>query len=417
MNQFPDRGMASEHSESNAPSTESLIKFLDGTNTLDGLDHQTLADIVEKSSVLQVSFGDVLVNEGQKGDGIFFLISGRLEVYKESGEGDRRKIATIGPGSAVGEMAMIDGLPASATVQAAGPSSLMHLSEASLNDLAVDSPTAFVALVRRIARQTSLNLRQTTLSLSRYLRRTADLTEALHHSLESTRSKDQFFATMSHDLRTPLNAILGYSELVEEEMTEHNRLENPDDLRRIQVAGRHMLVLINNFLDVSKMEAGKMQLHLETFPLTDMVNETTGMVQALAQVHNNRFEVQGHYDMDMTADVTKVRQSLINLLGNAFKFTRNGEVKLVVRHDPSNDTVIFEVSDTGIGMTSAELTQLFQSYSPSNTADAGHMGSSGLGLFASQSFCRMMGGRISVDSVHGEGSTFTMTLPRVVKAG
>ena len=398
-------------------SPEELIGFLDKTNTLGGLDKDLLHEIILHSRIFKALFGEVLVTEGERGDGIFFLISGSLEVFKESGEGERRKIASLGPGSAVGEMAMIDGLPSSATVQVADAATVIHLSELSLNQLAVTSPTAFVALLRRVARQTSMNLRQTTLSLSRYLQRTADLTEALHHSLESTRNKDQFFATMSHDLRTPLNAILGYSELVEEEMLENSRVENPDDLRRIQVAGRHMLDLINNFLDVSKMEAGKMQLHLETFPLADMVNETTAMVHALAQVHNNHFEVRGDYDLQMTADVTKIRQSLINLLGNAFKFTRNGEVSLIVRHNVESDMIVFEVQDTGVGMSSSQMTNLFQSFSQSNTVDAGKMGSSGLGLFASQSFCRMMGGRITVDSVAGEGSTFTMTLPRVVRAG
>jgi len=400
-----------------AMAVSEIQSFLLQTQVLRGFDAALLGEIARFSTPLKASFGKVLVSEDQPGDGIYFLVKGHLEVFKESGEGERRKIATLAPGSTAGEMAMIDGLPASATVQVGEPSWLIHLSEAGLNQLAETSPAAFIALIRRVARQTSLNLRQTTLALSRYLQRTADLTEALHQALESTRNKTQFFATMSHELRTPLNAILGYSELVEEEMMETNRLENPDDLRRIQVAGRHMLDLINNILDVSKIEAGKMTLHLETFSVKDLIAETTAMVHALAQVHGNRFEVHGIQDLEMTADQTKIRQSIINLLGNAFKYTRQGKVALSVRWDEEADRVIFQVSDTGVGMSSSQMATLFQSYTTANTKDAGRMGSSGLGLFASQCFCRMMGGRITVDSQPGKGSTFTIAIPRVVAPG
>lgn len=393
---------------------EVSAKHLQEMHSLHELGSGDLMAIAHHATAFRAPFADVLVREGEKGDSLFFLVSGQLEVFKESGEGERRKIASMGPGSTIGEMAIIDGLPASATVQVAQEALLIQLSETALNKLAENEPAAFVALLRRVAKQTSMNLRHTTLSLSRYLQRTADLTEALHVALESTRNKNQFFATMSHELRTPLNAILGYSELVEEEMAESNRLENPDDLRRIQVAGRHMLDLINNFLDVSKMEAGKMLLHLETFSLKDVIHETTSMVHALAQVQGNQFEVRGNADLQMTADATKLRQSIINLLGNAFKFTRNGTVVLSVRWEEAKDMVIFEVSDTGVGMSSAQMANLFQSFNSSSNAESSRMGSSGLGLFASQSFCRMMGGKILVESVVGEGSTFTMEIPRVV---
>jgi len=395
---------------------ETLVSYLKSTVTLGELDYGVLSEIAEHARTVRAPYGEVLVAEGQRGDGMYLLVAGRLEVFKESGEGERRKIASLGPGATVGEMSIIDGLPASATVQVTEPALMVHLSEVGLNEMAAASPAAFVKLLRRVARQTSMNLRHTTLALSRYLQRTADLTEALHQALEHGRNKTEFFATISHDLRTPLNAILGYSEMVEEEMMATNRLENPDDLRRIQVAGRHMLDLINNLMDVSKIEAGKMSLHLETFSLQEMVQETTAMVQALASVHRNTFEVDNRADISMTADPTKVRQALINLLGNAFKFTKDGDVTLTVRHDEKKDLVVFEVCDTGMGMTTDQMTRLFQSFSQPNAIDAGRMGSTGLGLFTSQSFCRMMGGRIVVDSVRDEGSTFTMTLPRVVSS-
>ena len=413
MNSSGPNGSASHPERSR--DFETLVSYLKSTVTLGELDHEVLAQIAVHAKILHAPIGEVLASEGRRGDGMYLLIAGRLEVFKESGDGERRKIASLGPGATVGEMSIIDGLPASATVHVTEQALLVHLSEAGLNRMAASSPAAFVKLLRRVARQTSMNLRHTTLALSRYLQRTADLTEALHQALEQGRNKTEFFATISHDLRTPLNAILGYSELVEEEMMANNRVENPDDLQRIQVAGRHMLDLINNLMDVSKLEAGKMNLHLETFPLKEMVQETTAMVHALAAVHRNRFMINNRADVSMTADPTKVRQALINLLGNAFKFTKDGEVTLTVQCNSDNDTVIFEVRDSGMGMTTDQMTRLFQSFSQPNAIDAGRMGSTGLGLFTSQSFCRMMGGRITVDSVRDEGSTFTMTLPRVVQ--
>ena len=216
---------------------------------------------------------------------------------------------------------------------------------------------------------------------------------------------------MSHELRTPLNAIIGYSEMLQEEAEEIGEEAFIPDLQKVNAAGKHLLGLINDILDLSKIEAGRMDLFVETFEVGQLVRDVEAIVQPLVEKNGNTLVVTCPDDIGaMQADQTKVRQALFNLLSNAAKFTDHGTISLTVQREP-DDWLTFAVSDTGIGMTEEQLGRLFEAFSQAEASTRSKYGGTGLGLAISRHFCRLMGGDLTVESVYGEGSTFTVRLP------
>jgi DNA-binding response OmpR family regulator/two-component sensor histidine kinase len=225
---------------------------------------------------------------------------------------------------------------------------------------------------------------------------------------------------MSHELRTPLNAIIGYSEMLEEEAQDAGQRDFVPDLQKIQAAGKHLLELINTVLDLSKIEAGKMELYLETFDVAEMIPGVVAVVQPLVVRNANTLEVRCDDHVGrMRADLTKLRQMLLNLLSNACKFTQGGTICLEVARDMTSqqdggDSVIFTVRDTGIGMTPEQLAKIFQPFTQADANTTRQFGGTGLGLTITQRFCRMMGGDVSVQSARGLGTTFIIRIPAEV---
>ena len=231
---------------------------------------------------------------------------------------------------------------------------------------------------------------------------------------QASRTKSAFLANMSHELRTPMNAIIGYSEMLMEEVEEMEPDEARADLGKIHAAGKHLLSLINDVLDLSKIEAGRMTLHLEDFEVATLVKEVVGTIQPLVAKNGNQLSVSVAPGCGtMRADLTKTRQTLLNLLSNASKFTEKGLVELAVSSDER--LVRFEVRDTGIGMTPDQLGRLFEAFVQADSSTTRKYGGTGLGLAISRRFCRMMGGDVLVRSEPGKGSIFTVELPRVVE--
>ncbi|MBI5033148.1 MAG: response regulator [Chloroflexi bacterium] len=233
----------------------------------------------------------------------------------------------------------------------------------------------------------------------------------------ANQAKSAFLANMSHELRTPLNAIIGYSEMLQEQAQDEERPEFIPDLERINSAGKHLLGLINAVLDLSKIEAGKMDLYLETFAVSKLVQDVADVIKPLIDRNSNTLQVRCLDEVGvMHADLTKVRQSIFNLLSNASKFTEHGVISLDVtrEHVDGIDWVNLKVSDTGIGMTPEQLDKLFKEFSQADASTSRKYGGTGLGLALSRRFCRMMGGDIFVESEYDKGSTFTIHLPAQV---
>jgi signal transduction histidine kinase len=242
----------------------------------------------------------------------------------------------------------------------------------------------------------------------------AALQEANGQLAEASEHKSQFLANMSHELRTPLNAIIGYSEMLQEEAEDLDQQSLILDLRKVNAAGRHLLGLINNILDFSKIEAGRMDLFVESFEVGQLVHDVEAIVQPLVEKNGNALVVACPEDIGaIQADLTKVRQALFNLLSNAAKFTDQGTITLTVKREP-DDWLTFAITDTGIGMTEEQLSRLFEAFSQAEASTRSRYGGTGLGLAISRHFCRLMGGDLTVESVYGEGSTFTARLPVAV---
>ena len=234
----------------------------------------------------------------------------------------------------------------------------------------------------------------------------------------ASRHKSQFLASMSHELRTPLNAIIGITEMLFEDARDFKRDEELEPLERVLRAARHLLALINDILDLSKIEAGRMELQLESFPLPPLIEEVARTIEPAAAKNRNRIVIDCPDDLGtLHADQTRFRQTLLNLVSNASKFTESGVVTIAAQSNhEGRDWVTVAVTDTGIGMTEEQIGRLFQEFSQADASTTRKYGGTGLGLAISRHFCRMMGGDITVKSRPGEGSTFTIRLPRIVES-
>jgi PAS domain S-box-containing protein len=234
----------------------------------------------------------------------------------------------------------------------------------------------------------------------------------------ATRAKSAFLANMSHELRTPMNAILGYSEMLMEDAEDQGQEDFIPDLQKIHTAGKHLLGLINEILDLSKIEAGKMDLFLESFDVAGMINDVASTLKPLVEKNANTLQVHLAPDLGtMHADLTKVRQSLFNLLSNASKFTQNGTISLDAAPVVKDGArwIAFRVVDTGIGMTPKQIDKLFQPFVQADASTSRKYGGTGLGMTITQHFTKMMGGEISVASEPMAGTAFTVLLPTEVK--
>ncbi len=257
---------------------------------------------------------------------------------------------------------------------------------------------------------------------------TADAESARRLADAANQAKSRFLANVSHELRTPLNAIIGYSEMLQEEAPEHGAEGLKPDLRRIETAARHQLALINDILDLSRIEAGKQTFQLEDFAVADLVHSVVTTVEPLVSRNGNRMETRVAPDCPtMHSDPTKLRQILFNLLSNAAKFTEKGEIQFDVQRPPpvpaeesthapagrqaGREQMVFTIRDTGIGMTPEQVAKLFQPFTQADASTHSRYGGTGLGLALSRRLARLIGGDITVHSAAGQGSTFTLSLP------
>jgi signal transduction histidine kinase/CheY-like chemotaxis protein len=277
------------------------------------------------------------------------------------------------------------------------------------SDQVVEPDENLIRVMNHVAEQLSLVFER---------RQTAEkLLDAAEAAEAANRAKSAFLANMSHELRTPMNAIIGYSEMLAEDAEDEGYDELIPDLEKINSAGRHLLGLINDVLDLSKIEAGRMDLYLERFDLKQILEEVMATAAPLVATKNNEFVSDFNADLgNMRADLTKVRQTLLNLLSNAAKFSENGTITLSARREgrDDGDWILITVTDTGIGIPEEKFATVFEEFSQADNSTTREYGGTGLGLPISRRFCRMMGGDLTVKSEPGKGSTFIAELPAEV---
>ena len=245
----------------------------------------------------------------------------------------------------------------------------------------------------------------------------AEVAKAKDAAETANRTKSLFLANMSHELRTPLNAIVGYSEMLEEEAVERSLGDFSADLQKISQSGRHLLGLINDILDLSKIEAGKMELRLEVFEIETLLGEVESTIRMQAAKNRNTLDIRCDAGIGtMYGDLGKVRQGLLNLVSNAAKFTQGGKITLVAERQDmdGSDWITFRVSDTGIGLSAEQIVGLFQPFTQADASTTRRFGGTGLGLALTRRFCQMMSGDVTVQSVAGAGSVFTIKLPATI---
>jgi signal transduction histidine kinase len=256
------------------------------------------------------------------------------------------------------------------------------------------------------------------MTIAKTIRHAEVLREARRREVENqqlelaSQHKSQFLANMSHELRTPLNAIIGLTEMMITNAARFGTEKAQEPLRRAQAAGTHLLGLINQVLDLSKIEAGKLELNTQTVNLAPLIEEVIGTARHLAEQNQNRLVVEVPVDLgSLTVDPMRLRQILLNLLSNACKFTKQGDVALRARRLDERDWVELAVADSGIGMTAEQLGKLFEEFAQADASTAQRFGGTGLGLAISRKLARMMGGDVTVTSESGKGSVFTVRLP------
>jgi signal transduction histidine kinase len=277
------------------------------------------------------------------------------------------------------------------------------------NDMAARLQESYSNLENKVAtrtRELSDLLGQNTQLLNEIRDKSRQLEIASQH-------KSQFLANMSHELRTPLNAIIGYSEILQEDVVDLGQENLIADLKKIESSGRHLLGLINDILDLSKVEAGKMDVFIEDVEIVPLLDEVRAIIVPMLEKNNNSIEFRLVDNLgSMRTDRTKLKQCLLNLLSNGTKFTQNGRLTLDADRFASDKPMVrFAISDTGIGMTEEQLGRLFQAFTQADASTTKKYGGTGLGLAISRNFCQMLGGDITVTSRPGEGSTFTIVLP------
>ena len=294
-----------------------------------------------------------------------------------------------------------------------GAIQLMNAREMNRDDQVVPFPHDSVSLIESLASQAAVAITNVSL-INSALQDNEEIALARDKALEANKAKNRFLANISHEFRTPLNAIIGFSDMLMEEVEEMDIMSLHGDLEKISSSGKYLLELIEEILDLSKVEAGKMEISLESFHISHLVEDLIAGIQPLAVKNNNSLEIKFGEDLgNLVADPTKFRQSLTNLLSNACKFTENGKVSLEVirKKKGALDWISFKVTDTGIGIPGDQMENIFLEFSQGDSSTTRKYGGTGLGLAISQRYCRMMGGDITVQSEPGKGSIFTIHLP------
>ena len=385
------------------------------SNVFSDFSMDELSIICSVAKAYQIEKDQDLFYENEQGNYLCIVASGLLEVVKKGIISEEsRAVAEISAGMVFGEISLMDSLPYSASVVTRYPTKLITIKRDDFELLAVEQPNVVSKLQAKIGEIMGKRLRITTSHLVEHFEQSLVAATARDEALQDSQRKADFLAQVSHEIRNPLSAIIGYCDIIREDLGSADDAAVQDDLKSILAISRHLNSLINDLLDLSKSEAGKMDLYYESCDVKELVSEVVTIVNPLMQNNGIEFEMDVANDVGvLCADVTRTSQILINLLTNAAKFARGKSVALKADREmvEGKESIVFKVIDTGIGMTQEQVDKVFQKYKQASTATAKQFGGTGLGLSLSLSLSKLMGGDMQADSTQGRGSVFSLILP------
>lgn len=379
------------------------------------INEQELSVISRYTNVFNFDKDTVLLNEGNEGQYLCLILDGIVEIVKQGKISRKNKIvAKLGAGMVIGEISMIDSLPYSASAITRAPTKIMALSRCDFDTLSEKHPEIGLKLLKAIGKIMGKRLRSTTSHLVDHFEQLTSMASAREDALTFDQKKSEYLSQIGYEIRDPLSTIMGYCDLLKDDIEKTSKEDAQQDLESILSVSKHLNSLINDMLDLSKVESGKMDLFYETFDVIEFVNELVTLTMPLMVRNNVKFTVKTSNTVEtIRTDMKRTVQILINLLSNAAKFSKNREVVLNTscHHKNGKEWIDFEIVDNGIGMTAEQQAMVFDMYSRENPSKKDKLGSSGLGLSLSQALATLMDGSITVTSKINEGSTFILRLP------
>lgn len=379
-----------------------------------------LSIVTDYAEICDAPAGSVILREGESNPRLCLILEGSISIIKGLEGEAGNTVATLSVGKTLGEMSLMDGLPYSASAVADRDTRLVVFEQDRLNRLAKSYPALYTRIIGELTRQISARLRHTTDLLANHLSKSSELTAAMNEALRSARTRSSFAIDMGQQMRTPLNAITGYADLLGDDVESGDAEAAREDIARIREACEVLTRLVTDILDLSKIEAGRVELQLEEIGVSYLLSELATSMQPIVTRRGNVLQIECPQNIGtIRADEIQLRQVLANLLENAAAHTREGVITIGASPfcDEEGDWVIFSVRDTGQGMTREQTEKLFKRFSGSDGSVRARYGGTGLGLAISQSLCRMFGGDIRVESEYGVGTEFTVKLPRVSPLG
>lgn len=392
-----------------------LYRKIKQTKIFHSLSNADLLILALYAKVCKVKAHTVLFNEGEDIPNLYLILDGNIDITLKD-----RVINSVGFGESIGEISLVDSMPASASAKTKSQCTLLIISKAEFLQVMEKEPVLGNKILWRISVELACRLRRSSNNLVLSMNDTDKMASEKNKAIEVGKEKDLQLANMTHELRTPIAAIIGYVELLKEDI-EADDVETNDggflpDLEKVRLAGIELLTLINNTLDLSKIEAGKMELNMENIELKPFFEDIVIATKPLVQKNNNQLIYHTNDIETIYGDRTRLKQIFYNLLSNSCKFTKNGEITVTLSHElnlnnDQQEDVIIKFKDTGIGMEQDQVQKLFAPYSQATSKISEQYGGTGLGLAISKKLCQLMGGNISVTSQFNHGTCFQVQLP------
>jgi signal transduction histidine kinase len=391
--------------------SEDLFNKIKQSEVFDSLPLSDLLILTKYATIVSIKKNCTLFKEGSYVPNLYVILDGNIDIIIND-----RVINTIGGYESLGEISFVDGHPVSADAITKTNCTLLIISKTKFHQVMLEEPSVGNKILWNISQVLANRLRLSSKNFVSSMNDTEAMALEKNKIIEVSKQKDMQIANMTHELRTPVSAIIGYVELLKEEIEAEESNVLPD-IERLRHVGTEMLTLINNTLDLSKIEAGKLELNKEYFEATPFIKDVISVTLPLAQKNNNQLFYNVLDIEQICGDRARIKQILLNLVSNACKFTHDGRIDIniskIILSDSNQAAIQFQINDTGIGIEEDNINKLFTNYTQANSNINDLYGGTGLGLAICQQICQLMDGKISVVSEINKGSSFSLVIPSV----